>query len=66
MYTFVEDNDYQEEPMYCLSCGWEGLGDQLKKSEVFPVIEIIEVYCPCCSRYMGQYKALDKSVEAMQ
>jgi hypothetical protein len=51
--------------MYCLSCGWEGQGDQLKKSEVFPVIEIIEVYCPCCSRYMGQYQADIISTEAL-
>jgi len=56
MYSFVEDNNYHQEDMYCLSCGWEGKGFELKESEVFPVIHIKEVYCPCCSRYMGQYQ----------
>jgi hypothetical protein len=60
MYSFVDNKNYHDEAMYCLSCGWEGLGHQLKESEVFPIIEIKEVYCPCCNRYMGQFEINQK------
>jgi hypothetical protein len=55
MFTFVDHSQYHHEPMYCPTCGWEGHGHQLKESEEMAVLQIKEVYCPECNRYMGQF-----------
>ena len=55
MFTLVNHSHYQNEAMYCPTCGWNGHGFQLKESEEIELLHIREVYCPHCSRYMGQY-----------
>ena len=63
MFTFVDHSLYQTEPMYCPTCGWEGHGYQLKESEEIQVLHIKEVYCPDCSRYMGQFSTTNSQPE---
>lgn len=55
MFTLVDHKHYHQEAMYCPTCGWEGQGYQLKQSEEIELLNIREVYCPACSRYMGQF-----------
>ncbi len=55
MFTLVNHSHYQHDAMYCPTCGWQGQGYQLKESEEIELLHIREVYCPHCSRYMGQY-----------
>jgi hypothetical protein len=55
MFTLVSHSHYQNEDMYCPTCGWQGHGYQLKESEEIEPLHIREVYCPHCNRYMGQY-----------
>lgn len=58
MFTLVSHSHYQNEDMYCPTCGWQGYGYQLKEGEEIEPLHIREVYCPHCNRYMGQFSTI--------
>lgn len=72
MLQVFEHATYRQESACCPKCSWKGAGAALKQGEYFFMSDMVEVYCPDCTQYIGfisldpEEDFLDKEVHGPQ
>ncbi|HVZ56058.1 MAG TPA: hypothetical protein VG870_05320 [Chitinophagaceae bacterium] len=53
MHQIFFENDFENRPSSCPHCDWHGDSLQLQWGEFQELIQITELFCPECNRYLG-------------
>lgn len=50
------DRTFEDEPVRCPDCGWQGTGREAVVVDLYGVAKASEVHCPKCDQTLGQLK----------
>lgn len=60
MKQVFDEKEFDDQPIKCPKCGWEGTGYQAIIIDLYGLTDIQEVHCPKCDAYLGGLKRADR------
>jgi predicted RNA-binding Zn-ribbon protein involved in translation (DUF1610 family) len=53
MQEVFPEKDFDDVPITCPNCGWEGLGSETNIIDLYGLSKLKEVHCPSCDTYIA-------------
>ncbi|HEU4573677.1 MAG TPA: hypothetical protein VFS36_01640 [Chitinophagaceae bacterium] len=53
MHQIFYEAEQEQRSINCRHCDWQGTSQDLIKGDYLDLIEITELFCPACQRYLG-------------